>query len=90
MKALLVVLGIVAGVAVLYFSTLGQAGFECEACVEFGGRERCGSARAASEVEATRSAIATACAPLTRGVTETLDCGRKAPQALRCGAVDAP
>lgn len=87
MKPLLVLAGIAAVVAALYFATLGQAGVQCEACVAFGGVERCQSARAATEDEARRSAVATACAPLTRGVTETLDCERKAPQSLRCEVV---
>ena len=87
MKAFLVLAAIAAAVALLYFATLGQAGVECQACVTFGGRERCGSARAATEADARRSAVATACAPLTRGVTETLDCERKPPQSLRCAVV---
>ncbi len=84
MKAVLVILAIALGIALLYTMTLEQAGVSCEACMEFGGREQCGSARAANEADARRSAISTACAPLTRGVTETLDCERKVPRTLRC------
>lgn len=90
MKTLFVLVAIAAGVGLLYFATLRQAGIECEACVAFGGHQRCGTARAVGEVEARRSAISTACAPLTRGVTETLDCERAEPQSLRCEVVGAP
>lgn len=90
MKGFLIFAVIVAGVALLYFATLRQAGVECEACVNFGGHQRCGKARGVGEVEARRSAIATACAPLTRGVTETLDCERAEPHSLRCEVVGAP
>lgn len=90
MKAIAVLAVIALGVALLYVMTIRQAGVSCEACMEFSGRSRCGSARAVSEEEARRSAIATACAPLTRGVTETLDCERATPRSLRCEPVAAP
>ena len=87
MKGVLVFAAIVAGIALMWFLSAGQAGVECEACMTFGGRTHCGTARGADEAEARRSAISTACAPLTRGVTETLDCDRAAPHSLRCETV---
>ena len=90
MKALVVVAGIAAVLALLFFATLQQAGVECEVCVSFSGRQQCGSARAANESDARRTALSTACAPLTRGVTETLACEGAPPQSVRCNTGDAP
>ena len=69
---------------VLYSATFAQAGFECEACVRFDGREACGAARAVSESDAMRTALSTACATLTSGVTSTLRCQANPPLSLTC------
>jgi hypothetical protein len=69
----------------LYWFTVSQQAASCEACVVFQGRRACRSASATSEEEAQRHAIATACALVTRGVTEDLACQRTPPERLRCG-----
>lgn len=69
---------------VLYFATLSQAGFECEACMEFQGRQSCRTVAGPSEADARRGAISNACATLTSGVTETLRCEGAPPVRLEC------
>lgn len=82
-----VLLGIVFAAAVaaaLLYATLSQHRFECEACVRFEGREACKSAAGADRAMAEQSAIATACALVTGGVTETIGCQGREPVSLRC------
>jgi hypothetical protein len=70
--------------AALVWSTLQQAGVECEACVDYRGASICRSVAAADEQEAARQAQANACATLARGVTQGLECDRTPPRSLRC------
>ncbi len=71
-------------IAMLYFATLRQAAVRCEACVSFEGRPACRTAQAGSQEEAQRMAIATACALVASGVTQTLACERQAAASLQC------
>ena len=70
--------------AALVWSTWSQAGVECEACVEYGGASVCRSVAASDTEEAARQAQANACAILSRGVTQGLECDRTPPRSLRC------
>lgn len=71
-------------VAGLYAATLAGAGFECEACVRWEGREACKSATGADREEAERTAISTACALVARGVTASIGCQQLEPISLTC------
>jgi hypothetical protein len=73
-----------AAAAALYAATLAQVGAECEACVRHAGRAHCATAAAATREEAERTAIATACAAITSGVTGTLQCQAAVPTSLDC------
>ena len=70
--------------AALVWSTCQQAGVECEACIDFHGESLCRSVRASDADEAARQAQATACATLSRGVTQGLECDRTPARSLRC------
>lgn len=83
-KLLIAVLVLGLGAGLLYATTLAQAGIECEACVGFEGREACGTARAGTLADAQRTALTTACATVTSGVTNTLRCQAEPPLSLRC------
>ena len=74
----------VAGVfgALGWFTVRGQTA--CEVCVAFRGREACRTASATTPAEASRVAQATACALVTGGVTEDLECQRTPPTVARC------
>jgi hypothetical protein len=71
-------------VAALVWSTLRQSGVECEACVDYRGASACSSVASSDAGEAARQAQASACATLSRGVTEGLECDRTPPRSLRC------
>jgi hypothetical protein len=83
-RVLLVVLALAGGVALLYAATVAQAGFECEACMRFGGHEHCASAAAGTRDAAEQAAVMAACGALTGGVTASLQCQGGQPLSLRC------
>jgi hypothetical protein len=83
-KALLVLLAIGAFGGLLYATTLSQSTVECEACMSFNGADVCRSVRAASREAAAQRAAQNACAILTRGVTDVIQCQASAPRSLRC------
>jgi hypothetical protein len=70
--------------AALVWSTFQQSGVECEACVDFHGASACSRVAASNSDEAARQAQASACASLSRGVTEGLECDRTPPRSLSC------
>ena len=79
------ILGLITlAVAALWHLTVAQQGATCEVCVSFQGRRACRAASAGTPDEATRSALATACALVTGGVTEDLACGRTPPETVVC------
>lgn len=65
-------------VAVVYL-TFGLPQYTCEVCMEYKGRENCATASGTTEEEALRSATDTACAPITAGMTESIQCSRTKP-----------
>jgi len=73
-----------AAAAALYAATIAGTGFHCEACVAFEGRNACRTATGPSRDEAERAAIATACALVTGGVTQTIACQGLEPVSLDC------
>ena len=75
---------VVATGGLLYWMTLAGAGTECEACMRYEGREACRSATGADRQEAERTAIATACALVSSGVTDTIRCQGIEPLKLTC------
>ena len=85
-----VVGGVCAALGLLYAATLRQAGVRCEACVSFEGRRVCRSAAAGSPADARRAAVATACATVASGVTQTLACERAVPAEVRCEGGSGP
>lgn len=85
MKRWLVGLAIAAAaVAVLYGATLAGAGFHCDACVAYEGRDACKSATGVTRDEAERAAIMTACALVSGGVTQTIACQGLMPLSMTC------
>lgn len=70
----------------LVVATLRETQAECEVCVAFGGERVCRTSSAADEETATQMAQATACAVLSNGVTQGIQCRRTRPVAVRCGS----
>jgi hypothetical protein len=86
-KQLAIVLAVAAAaVGLLYYATLAGAGVECEACMHYEGRQACRSATGVDREEAERTAIATACALISNGVTGTIRCQGLVPDKLECTA----
>jgi hypothetical protein len=62
--------------AVVYTSmAAGSTKYRCEVCVEFQGRTSCRTAAAATEMQARRTAQENACAMISSGVTDSMQCG---------------
>lgn len=68
----------------LLWSTLSAQKLDCEACVEFAGKQNCAKASGVTEVEALRTAVSTACGPLTQGMNESIACQNRPPVVRRC------
>ena len=62
-------------IAAMAWSTLGNAQYRCQVCVTFGGQTVCSDGAASSKELAERVAGDTACANLTSGMTNLLQCG---------------
>ena len=68
----------------LLWSTLSAQRVDCEACVEFGGTRNCAKASVKSDVEALRTAVSTACGPVTQGMNESIACQNRPPVTRQC------
>ena len=68
----------------LLWSTLSAQRADCEACVEFGGTRNCAKVSGATEAEALRAAVSTACGPVTQGMDESIACQSRPPVEKRC------
>jgi hypothetical protein len=70
--------------AALLLATRKETAAECELCIEYRGRTACRTALAADRDAALRSAVSTACAVLSSGVTQGMECDRTPPRMVRC------
>ena len=70
--------------AYLLYSTLASQKHECEVAIEFRGRSNSATASAATEEEAVRNAVTTACGPITDGMDGTIACGNVQPVKKVC------
>jgi hypothetical protein len=69
---------------VLIYSTLGLGQYSCTVCVTYGGRQNCATSSAPTEEEATRTATDVACAPISSGMTESIQCSNTPPDSIEC------
>jgi hypothetical protein len=75
----LVVLG------VLIYSTIGLSQYACEVCMTYNGQQNCATSSAPTEEEAVRTASDVACAPISSGMTESIQCSNTPPDSIDCG-----
>ena len=75
----LVVLG------VLIYSTVGLSQYSCEVCITYNGQQNCSTSSAPTEEEAVRTATDVACAPISSGMTESIQCTNTPPDSIDCG-----
>ena len=66
-------------VAVLVLSSLQLRQHTCEVCITFGGQTNCAIASGTTRKEARGSATSTACASISGGVTQSIQCGNTTP-----------
>ncbi len=69
---------------VLIYSSMGLSSYSCEVCITFQGRNNCSTASAPTEEEAIRTASDVACAPISSGMTESIQCGNTSPSKIEC------
>ena len=69
---------------VLIYSTLGLGQYSCEVCVTYRGQKNCATSSAPTEEEAIRTATDVACAPISSGMTESIQCSNTPPDSIDC------
>jgi hypothetical protein len=82
-KALLVILGIGAFIALLTALTLSGRKVRVEVCMEYRGRQRCKVASGPDQQTAIRTATDNACADIASGMTESIQCTNSRPVSAR-------
>ena len=70
--------------AAMLYVTRAETAVECTVCIRFGGRENCATVSGPDEQQARMQATTTACAPLSNGVTEGMECNRTPPTTSSC------
>ena len=70
-------------VGFLVYSTMHIAHYRVEVCVNYRGQTQCRTASADTQEHAERSAQSNACALLTSGVTEVMQCEHLTPTSVR-------
>lgn len=80
--ALVSILFLLVFVGFVVFSTMDLGGHSCEVCMTFQGRTNCAKATGTTEEEAQRTATDTACAPISGGMTETIQCSNTPPDSV--------
>ncbi len=80
----MIVLVFVAFVVYVIYSSTGLDKVSCEVCIDYRGASNCASASGTSEEEARRTATTVACASLSSGVTDSMNCDRTPPRSVSC------
>lgn len=83
--ALFTLLGIVAFVGLLAWSTLsGGEGVSCEVCMRSNAGSHCATVQAPTREEAVEAGQRSACGVLTSSMADELGCQRAAPTRVTC------
>lgn len=80
-----VLLGIVVVIAILAaltYNTMQLGSHSCKVCITYKSNENCATASGSTRAEAVKTAVTTACGPISGGVTETIQCGNLAPDSV--------
>ncbi len=64
---------------VIVYSSMGLRKFTYEVCMEYRGRTNCATASGTTREEAIRTATDTACATISAGMTESIQCSSTPP-----------
>lgn len=71
-------------VGAMILATSREASVECEVCIEYRGGSKCSTSSGRDRDAALRGATANACAVLSNGVTQGMECDRTPPRSVRC------
>jgi len=71
-------------VAFVVYRSFYVAGFRCEVCITFRGRQACRSVDGPTDRDALTAAVNNTCAQLSSGVTESMACERTQPTKADC------
>jgi len=58
--------------------------FECEVCVEYKGARSCQEVEGMAKEDTIMTGMSTACAAVTNGRTESIDCSMTQPVKIQC------
>ncbi|MEO7144196.1 MAG: hypothetical protein ABI165_11930 [Bryobacteraceae bacterium] len=70
-------------IAFIVYSTLSTPRRRVEVCMTFNGRIQCRIASGATQEFALRTAVSNACATISSGVTETVNCEGSTPSSVK-------
>ena len=82
--SLLAILFGLAVLGILIYSTMGLQQYSCKVCITYRGQTNCSTARAPSREEAVRTASDVACAIISAGMTESIQCSNTIPDSTEC------
>jgi hypothetical protein len=82
--AILFAIAALATIGLLVLGVRQSLSASCEVCMTFQGRSTCRTAVGADEREATTTAIQNACALISAGMTQTVQCQNRAPDSIVC------
>ncbi len=83
-RTLVGILVVVGFIVVVVIAAMGQFRAHCEVCMAHRGRQICAEASAADRVAAEREARSSACAQISGGVTDGIQCNNTAPVSVEC------
>jgi len=81
------IVGILIGalfVAAMVYAVMAESRVECEVCVAYRGQTVCRTSTAVDRGQAISAAISSACAVLSGGVTDGIDCANTPPRSQTC------
>jgi hypothetical protein len=78
-----IVLVAVLGFGLLFYTSTNNVKYRVEVCVAFHDRTSCRTARADTQDHAMRSAQSNACALISSGVTDTMQCEHSDPTTVK-------
>jgi len=82
-----VIIGIVLGAAfagMMAWAVMQEGQVRCDVCVDYGGRSACRTGSGIDRDAAVQGAIYNACAILSSGVTDGIECSAPAPRSAQC------
>jgi hypothetical protein len=82
LSKILIVVGFLAVIGYIVYSSLRLNKFSCEVCMEFRGSTACRTASADTREEAIRTAADNACAQLASGMTDSIACTQTPPKSI--------